>query len=214
VTQAKRDYQAISALALETAERDWRGGDPWELDQWPLDRLSYARQIELLADRRYARALELGCAEGAFTRRLTALADYLLAIDIAPSAVERARGALPSDGSVEFRALNVIDLDPVAEGPWDLIVMSETIYCVAWLYSTFELAWLARRLYESTHPGGRFLMANTYGKERDYLLSPWLIDTYRDLFRNVGYELEREETMQAEKGTVEYDVLISLFTRR
>jgi 2-polyprenyl-3-methyl-5-hydroxy-6-metoxy-1,4-benzoquinol methylase len=214
MTRPKRDYQAIAALAFETAERDWRGGDPWELDQWPLDRLSYARQIELLGDRRYARALELGCAAGAFTRRLSALADHVLAIDIAPSAIERARAAQAAGSSVEFRAANVMELDPVAEGPWDLIVMSETIYCLAWLYSTFELAWLARRLLESTHPGGRFLMANTYGKERDYLLSPWLIDTYRDLFRNVGYELEREETMRAEKGTVEYDVLISLFTRR
>lgn len=210
----RRDYQAISARAQEAAERDWRGGDPWELDRWPLDRLSYARQIELLSDRRYGRALELGCAAGAFTRRLAALADYVLAIEIAPTAIERARDALSHDGTVEFRAANAMEIDPVAEGPWDLVVLSETIYSLGWLYSAFELGWLARQLFESTRAGGRFLMANTYGREQDHLLSPWLIDTYRDLFRNVGYELEREETLRSEKGTVEFDVLISLFTRR
>ena len=214
MNRPKRDYRAITAQASEAAERDWRGGDPWQLDQWPLDRESYDRQIELLGDRRYGRALELGCAAGAFTCRLSLLADHVLAVDIAPTAVERAQADPPeAGGSVEFRAANVMELDPVAEGPWDLIVMSETIYCLAWLYSTFELAYLARTLFESTHPGGRFLMANTYGKEKDHLLSPWLIDTYRDLIRNVGYELECEETLRSEKGTVEFDVLISLFTR-
>ena len=43
----------------------------------------------------------------------------------------------------------------------------------------------------SQPPGGRLLMANTYGSDRDRTLEPWLIDGYLDLVVRVGYELER-----------------------
>jgi hypothetical protein len=38
----------------------WADSDPWELDTSDLDERRCARQVELLADRRYARALEIG----------------------------------------------------------------------------------------------------------------------------------------------------------
>jgi hypothetical protein len=45
------------------------------------------------------------------------------------------------------------------------------------------------------------------------LLLPWLIRTYRDLFRNVGYELEAEEILRGSKNGVHFEVLISLFAK-
>src|SRR6266545_1248279 len=45
-------------------EERWRDGDPWDVESSELDRGSYARQVELVADRHYARALELGCGGG------------------------------------------------------------------------------------------------------------------------------------------------------
>lgn len=36
---------------------------------------------------------------------------------------------------------------------------------------------------------------------------------HHDLFGNVGYALEREETMRGVKETVEFEILISLFRR-
>jgi hypothetical protein len=44
-------------------------------------------------------------------------------------------------------------------------------------------------------------------------LLPWLIRTYRDLFRNVGYQLEAEEIFQGTKNGVDFEVLISLFAK-
>ena len=86
-----------------------------------------------------------------------------------------------------------MDFPVRAKGPWDLIIMSETIYYLGWLYSFFDVGWFAAELLAATRTGGRFLMANTCGGVNDHLLSPWLIRTYRDLFLNVGYHLESEE---------------------
>jgi SAM-dependent methyltransferase len=203
--------EEIKRAQDETFEDRWRAGDPWDLETSVLDQQNYARQLALIADRRYGRVLEIGCAAGAFTRRLAPLADRILAVDVAPAAIERAQGEVPAN--VEFRVGDVMELDPVAEGPWDLVVMSETIYYVGWLYTFFEVGWLAEELFESTRPGGRFLMANTYGNASHSLMQPWLIDTYRDLFTNVGYALEAEERLRAEKGGVEWETAVALFEK-
>lgn len=44
-------------------------------------------------------------------------------------------------------------------------------------------------------------------------MSPWLIHAYRDLFGNVGYELETEEVLRATKETVEFEILLTLFRK-
>jgi len=106
-----------------------------------------------------------------------------------------------------------MDYDPNTEGPWDLVVMSETIYYLGWLYPLFDVGWLATEIFAATREGGRFLMANTYGGEKDYLLRPWLIDTYRNLFLNVGFDLEAEELVTGAKNGVEYEVLVALFSK-
>jgi hypothetical protein len=56
-------------------------------------------------------------------------------------------------------------------------------------------------------------MANTCGGVEDYLLRPWIIRTYRDLFLNVGYRLESEEIFHGTKSGVDIEVLISLYQK-
>jgi SAM-dependent methyltransferase len=203
--------EEIKRALDETFEDAWRAGDPWDLETSALDQESYARQLALLGDRRYGSVLEIGCAAGAFTRRLAALSDRVVALDVAPSAIERARQDVPPN--VEFRVGDAMELDPVREGPWDLVVMSETIYYLGWLYTFFEVGWLADQVFDATQPGGRFLMANTYGTTSQWLMLPWLIDTYRDLFTNVGYELETRESFRLEKGGVDFETAIWLFRK-
>jgi SAM-dependent methyltransferase len=203
--------EQIKRALDETFEGAWRVGDPWDLETSALDQESYSRQLALIGDRRYGRVLEIGCAAGAFTRRLAAVADRVLALDVAPSAIERARTDVPPN--VEFRAGDVMEVDPIREGPWDLVVMSETIYYLGWLYTFFEVGWLADQVFEATQPGGRFLMANTYGGSSHSLMQPWLIDTYRDLFTNVGFKLEARESFRSEKGGAEFETAIWLFEK-
>jgi SAM-dependent methyltransferase len=197
-------------------EEQWKKGDPWAFDSspWERDRLDHLR--DAVADRRYSRVLEIGCGAGHFTERLLPLSDAVLALDVSKTAVEAARarlGASPLASRVELRAENVLDLDLQAAGPFDLLVLTETVYFLGWLYPFFNVAYLARDLLLATRPGGRLLLANTLGEIGDALVLPWIIRSYHDVFRNAGYETEREETFRGVKDGVELEVLISLLRR-
>jgi SAM-dependent methyltransferase len=190
----------------------WREGDPWNFETSSFERAKYERQISLLDGRRYAHALEIGCGAGVFTRLLPRVADQILGIDISETAIARAR-ALTSGSGVDFRVANVMEYDLKAGGPWDLVILSETICYLGWLYSFFEVAWLAMQLFEATRNGGRLMMANTCGGVEEFLMQPPLIRTYRDLFVNVGYEVKTEEILQGIKNGVTIDVLITVFEK-
>lgn len=190
----------------------WTQGDYWQLESSPFEHAKYARVLELLSDRRYARTLEIGCGAGTFTRLLAAISDRVLAIDVSPIAIARAQSTVHHDG-VEFRAADVMAIELEAEGTWDLAVINETIYYLGWLHSCFDVAWLAERVFAAVTPGGRLLMANTLGESMGYLLRPPLIRTYRDLFVNVGFRVEHEEVFRGTKDETPIDVLITRFTK-
>jgi SAM-dependent methyltransferase len=188
-------------------------GDGWEEELSSLDQASHARQVALLGRRRYGDVLELGCGAGHFTRVLSGIADRVTAVDVAPMAIARARTLGLDRSIVEFRLANVMDCDVRLAGPWDLIVMSETIYELGWLYPLFDIGWLAAELFAATRDGGRLMMANTYGREGEDVISHWLIDTCRDLMLNVGYRREAEEVVQGTRDGLEYRTLITLFSK-
>jgi len=207
------ERKLIDEKAHSFFEELWKRGDPWEFETSEFERNKYARQVAMLQGRRYARALEIGCGNGCFSRLLAGIADRTVALDISPTAIEQARTAAAGLGAIDFRVANIMDYDPHTDGPWDVVVMSETICYLGWLYPLFDVAWLATELFSATCAGGRLLMANTCGGVEDYLLRPWIIRTYRDLFLNVGYHLEAEEIFHGTKNGVEIEVLISLFAK-
>jgi hypothetical protein len=45
-------------------------------------------------------------------------------------------------------------------------------------------------------------------------MQPALIRTYRDLFLNVGYQVNTEDIFRGSKNGVDIDVLITLFEKR
>ena len=205
---------AIGRKMQEHYERVWQAGDAWSLESSEYERHKYDHQLALLNPRRYGKVLEIGCGSGCFTQRLATISDIVVAVDIAAAAIERAKALVITSeacGVVDFRVASIMDFDVLSEGPWDLVVFSETIYCLGWLYPMFDVGYLAAALRQATLPGGRLLLTNTYGQEKDWLLKPWLIDTYRDLFRNVGYQLEQEEIFRGNKDGVAISVLMSLF---
>jgi SAM-dependent methyltransferase len=207
------ERERVERHAREFFDGLWAKGDPWDIETSELTQREHARLIALLDGRRYRRVLEIGCGAGVFTRRLATIADSVVALDIAPAAIERARALRAGPAAVEFRVANIMDYDARIDGPWDLVVMAEMIYLLGWLYPFFDVAWLASRLFTATAPGGRLLLANTtYGMEQPLLL-PWVIRTYHDLFRNVGYQVESEEILQGVKDGVELKILISRFVK-
>ena len=58
-----------------------------------------------------------------------------------PAAIERAFRLGTAEGAIDFRVVSALDYKPQQDGPFDLIVMSETIYYLGWLYTFFEVSW-------------------------------------------------------------------------
>jgi predicted TPR repeat methyltransferase len=191
----------------------WERGDPWDIESSAYERDRCAQLLKMLAGRRYARVLEIGCGAGYLTRLLAPHADQIVALDISQAAIERARALSGGQMDVDFRVANIMDYKPQGDGPWDLIVFSDTMCYLGWLYPFFDVAYLAVQLFDATHSGGGLMLSNSMGENDDWLLRPWIIRTYRDLFVNVGYTIESEEVYKAAKKGVEFEVLMTLYRK-
>ena len=132
-----------------------RTPDPWSYVT-PYEQLKYEQTLSLLPASPVARALEIACAEGRFTRQLAPRVEHLVAGDISSIALERARTACNGVGNVDFRQLDLVK-DPL-EGPFDLIVCSEVLY---YLGSTDTLLEIGGKLRDALVPGGRLILAHT-----------------------------------------------------
>jgi SAM-dependent methyltransferase len=200
--------------STETEHYDslWRRGDPWQYETSAFEREKYRREISALKGRRYARALEIGCGAGAFTRLLSDLSDEVDALDISPSAIQQARQSVPLS-TVRFHVANVMTWEPLGHLKWDLITIADTIACIGSTYSVLEVACLAATLIGATAPGGRLLLADTYGGVPELPFRAWITRTYHDLFVNIGYQQETEELFRGVKDGMEIPVLISVFVK-
>ena len=203
----------IGQKAQEFCDDLWKRGDFWDFESSEYERARCARLLTRLDGRRYARALEIGCGAGYFTRLLAGLADQVVAFDISPAAIARARTLGADLKTVDFRVANAMDYEWRADGPWDLVVFTDAMCYLGWLYSFFDVAWFTSELFAATRRGGRFLLANTMDEVNDKLLLPYIIRTYRDLFLNVGFRLEAEEIFRGTKNSVDFEILISLFAK-
>jgi predicted TPR repeat methyltransferase len=104
------------------AERE----DPFGFaDRW-YEQRKYSVTMASLPQRRYRRAFEPGCSIGVLTEALAARCDRLLASDVSPAAVERARRRLSAYPDVVVEQRQVPDDWP--GGRFDLVLLSELVY--------------------------------------------------------------------------------------
>ena len=191
----------------------WERGDPWDIEKSAYERDRCVQLLKMLEGKRYDRVLEIGCGAGYLTRLLTTHADHIVALDISQTAIDRARSHGTGGTQVDFRVANIMEYKPHVDGPWDLVVFSDTMCYLGWLYPLFDVAWLAVQIFEATRSGGQLMLANSMYEGEDWLLRPWLIRTYRDLFLNVGYTIETENVYKATKRDVEFEVLMTLYCK-
>ena len=131
--------------------------DPWGYDAEPYERDRFARTVAALDDRRYRRALELGCANGALTEQLAPLCDRLLASDASAAAVRAAHERVGGLANVTLECRTVPGAVP--PGPFDLIVVSDMLY---YLGLTNVIALMAE-LTAQAGPQCRILSASYLG---------------------------------------------------
>jgi SAM-dependent methyltransferase len=84
--------------------------------------------VSLLPERRYAKALDIGCGAGVLTERLAQRCDQVVGIDVSEAALRCARRRLEGFGNIRLLQGDVADLDMPNEGPFDLVVIADTLY--------------------------------------------------------------------------------------
>jgi 2-polyprenyl-3-methyl-5-hydroxy-6-metoxy-1,4-benzoquinol methylase len=145
-----------------------RGADPYQYATSPYELARFERMAGLLAGRRFHSALEVGCAEGHFTKTLAGICDRVTALDLSEAALQRAR-QLVGQPHVEWVQANVRTWQP--EKSYDLMVMAEMLYYLPAPAKgpSYEKAFMLflERLLSRLEPGGRLLLAHGYGTAAD-----------------------------------------------
>lgn len=123
---------AGAAPSVSTVGQDYfddmyaRHDDPWGFDSRWYEERKRAVLLASLPRRRYRSAFEAGCSTGAVTAHLADRCDRVLAVDLAPAALERAQRRLAGREDVEVRRAMLPAEWP--RGEFDLIVLSEVAY--------------------------------------------------------------------------------------
>ncbi|ANY06963.1 class I SAM-dependent DNA methyltransferase [Pseudonocardia sp. HH130630-07] len=129
---------------------------PYAIGADAYEQQKYATVMDTLAGRRFDRALEVGCGEGALAARLVRHADILLGVDMCDAAVSRAGVRVPA---AVFGRRTLPHEMPV--GTFDLIVCSDVLYY--WEPTTLRTG--VATLLDRLRPGGTLL---AYHRRTDF----------------------------------------------
>ena len=174
----------MSYLSLDDFEALYeRQGDPWKYETSAYERDKYAATLRACGPGPFHRALELGGSIGIFTALLADRCRWLISIDGARSAVERARERLFDRAGVEVVLGRIPEAIP--DGGHDLIVASEILYYL----DGDALSATLTRLRDVADPGARLVAVHwrPRGDERPFTASevhrllhmqPWLAPTH------------------------------------
>lgn len=111
-------------------EAVFQDADPWGFESLWYEARKRDVAMAALPDPRYGAAFEAGCATGMLTERLATRCDSLLAVDLVPRAVDRARERVAGHRHVRVATAN-LPADWPAGARFDLIVLSELGYYFA-----------------------------------------------------------------------------------
>jgi len=156
-------------------ERNYgKGPDPFGFEVADRAHVHHERIVAALAGRRYGRAFEAGCGEGALSQLLAPLCDELLAVDISQVAIDRARTRLADEPGVRFER-GELPADLPA-GPFDLMVLSD-VMCY---WTRRQVADSVATIEAALAPGGVVLVTHWRPNYPTHLLSG---DAVQRIFR-------------------------------
>jgi len=165
-----------------------RDEDPWRFASKPQELKRYEAIVKALSGRRYRRAFEPGCSIGVLTLALGGLCERVEAIDLSPTAVERARERTGGVSGVEVRVGSLTDGLP--PGEFDLVVLSEIGY-----YFTPQV-WqeLTAALIQPLQAGATVIACHWLGHSVDHLMHG---DDVHEILRSRG-ELRLQQQQRHE----------------
>jgi SAM-dependent methyltransferase len=155
----------LKASALDSSARDRitveqffaTKVDPYEFAREPE---RFDRACEMLQNgcqgEWFRRALEIGCAEGIFTERLSGRCQSILAVDLSTTALARARERCSNFANVAFEEWD-LRKDPIV-GQFNLIVAAGVL---EYIRRPKTLKIVCDRIVTAVDPGGYLLIGNT-----------------------------------------------------
>ena len=141
-------------------DREFSVPDPWSYATSEIEQECFRHQLSVLDRSRDGRlfreACEIGCAEGFFTERLAERCESLLALELSPTALARARERCDWGEHVRFARWD-LRADPLP-GTFDLIVLAGVLE-----YFDRRAALRAARdkVVAGLRPGGRLFLVTT-----------------------------------------------------
>jgi SAM-dependent methyltransferase len=177
---AKSRATAGGRAAFEAAYSE--APDPWASAdrRYRYQSLKYRTLMTLLPKgRRFARALDIGSGVGILSQALTSVADDVLGLDIAQSAVDGAARRAAGRPGLRFAQGDVTNLAESLNGCFDLVVIADTLYYMD-AVDDMSLKSVACRVADLLAPGGLCLMANHFffSADRDSRLSRRIHDAF------------------------------------
>jgi trans-aconitate methyltransferase len=140
-----------------------RSADPWQFHR-PMEQTRFLRELTMITDvhgpSHIRRTIEIGCAEGIFTEILASHCESLLALDLSPVALSRARQRCARLSHVRFAEFDV--RYEAVPGTFDLVVASCVLEYIAW---PATMRRVRSRLVSSIAPGGLLLVSSTTGND-------------------------------------------------
>ncbi len=156
--------------------------DPWGSagPQFLYQRHKYDSIISLVPQRRYRRAIDLGCGGGLFSQRLAAIADEVVGLDVSSVAVEQATHRAEKFPNLRFMQGDILHLPDDLDGGFDLVTILDAIYYLPPPIEDAMLKALVLRLTKLAAPGGTIVIANHYfsGQDADSRLSRRIHDAF------------------------------------
>lgn len=144
--------------------RRYRRPDPWRYETSIYEQRKYGLTLDAIprklneADPPYRRVLEVGCAEGVFTKKLAqaGLGQEIIGLDFMSVALDRARARCQGFPNVRFVHMDIAKEAP--SGKFDLIFCSEILYYLG----PRRLRKVAERIFDMLTPGGHLILVNPW----------------------------------------------------
>ncbi|MCE2574156.1 SAM-dependent methyltransferase [Komagataeibacter sp. FNDCR2] len=135
--------------------------DPWGFRTRAYEQDKYHQTLTLLAGLHFSQALELGCSIGVMTAQLARQCDHVLAVDVAETALMRARHHCAGLAGVSFHHGQLPDaFPPLPRHTCDLIMVSELLYFL----SRVDIIQLAARCLHVRKPDAPIILVNWTGQ--------------------------------------------------
>ncbi|HVZ12416.1 MAG TPA: SAM-dependent methyltransferase [Patescibacteria group bacterium] len=98
--------------------------DHWNFEKSDFEKKRFEQMLKFCNYVPHKTILEIGCAEGHFTKYLTKISQSVTAVDVSSIAIEYARKKVLE---ATFKVLKLEEI-PIPEEKYDLVICSETLY--------------------------------------------------------------------------------------